>query len=93
MTTLSTIREALRHALIRTVLPFVVAFVALWLMRLGIGPIDNATLTSAVTVALGTVYYAVIKVLETRWPALGKLLGRAMPPLYGDTIIPSRPGD
>lgn len=82
---MTTIREALRHALIRTVTPFVVGFVVVVLVRLGID-IDNATATAAITTALGTIYYAVVKVLESRWPSIGRLLGRALPPLYPDTI-------
>lgn len=82
---MTTIREALRHALIRTVTPYVVGFVVVALVRLGID-IDNATATAAITTALGTIYYAVVKVAEARFPAVGKLLGRAMPPLYPDTI-------
>jgi hypothetical protein len=81
-----TIRETLRFALVRTVTPYVVGFLVVALVRLGI-EFDDATLTNAVTVGVGSVYYAVLKVLETRYPALGVLLGRATPPIYGEQLL------
>lgn len=69
-------------SLLRTGVPYVVAWVAVQLARLGV-EIDQAAVASWLTVAVGTVYYAGFRWLETHVsPRFGWLLGIARPPQY-----------
>jgi hypothetical protein len=66
----------------RTVVPYIVGYVAVALARIGI-TIDDATLTASLVLAFGSLYYALFRFLEQRagrgW---GWLLGLARPPQY-----------
>jgi hypothetical protein len=42
----------------------------------------RAGLTGGLVLVLGTLYYVIVRRLEARWPALGRLLGVAVPPSY-----------
>ncbi|MBX6382010.1 MAG: hypothetical protein IRZ07_03400 [Microbispora sp.] len=78
-------------SLIRTWVPVGVGLVITWLAReLGVVLDDDTTATAAtVAVAVVTaVYYAAARALESRWPALGVLLGAAKTPAY-----PARAGE
>jgi hypothetical protein len=72
----------------RTVVPYIVGYLAVQLARLGID-LDDASLTAALATGFGTVYYALFRRLEqvagTGW---GWLLGLARPPEYprGDDV-------
>lgn len=66
----------------RTLVPAIVGFAGVQLARLGVH-LDDGTLTSALTVGFGTVYYAVFRLAEQHlgrgW---GWFLGLARPPQY-----------
>lgn len=64
-------------SLIRTYVPIAVG---LALSALGLSDIEVDT--AAITGAIIAVYYLVARVLETRWPVTGILLGRQTPPQY-----------
>lgn len=82
-----TLKEALRISLIRTLVPIVVAFISLAALRLGV-KVDDATIATAATSAITFGYYAVVRVLESRWQKAGKLLGAAKPPIYDNASAP-----
>ncbi|NJP70456.1 hypothetical protein [Streptomyces sp. C1-2] len=86
---------------IRTVVPLIAGWLLTLAVRTGID-IDSATVTAAVTVALGIAYYAVFRLLEwvgERLPGTmlqtvaGVLLGWARPPTYPklETLPPVDP--
>lgn len=79
-----TLRDSVRTSIIRTVTPILVGFLALAFLRLGI-KLNDATLATAVSGAIGSGYYSALRYLEPRFPWLGKLLGRAKPQIY-DTV-------
>ncbi|MBA9001999.1 hypothetical protein [Thermomonospora cellulosilytica] len=71
-------------SLIRTYAAVWVSAAGLWLADRGIElPVDPATI--AVTGLAVSVYYAVVRVLESRFPAAGVLLGSAKRPTYPPT--------
>jgi hypothetical protein len=69
-------------AFIRTYTPLVVSALVGWLASVGLNVSDEAQ--TALAVGIGGVaaaaYYAIIRALEKRWPALGVLLGSAKTP-------------
>ncbi|WP_432050325.1 hypothetical protein [Verrucosispora sp. NA02020] len=73
-------------SLIRTWVPIAVGVALAWLAtRLGI-VLDESTSTGLTVGAVGltsAVYYALVRALESRWPALGFLLGSRQAPVYG----------
>jgi hypothetical protein len=74
-------------SLIRTWVPYIVGGVLGWLATrgLGVSPADAIGVTSGLTVAIGGVYYSAIRLLETRFPALGIFLGKPSAPTYRPT--------
>lgn len=74
-------------SIVRTVVPLVVGVVVAWLARHNVDGSAYADFLSAVVAAVvTTVYYAVVRVLETYVkPRFGWLLGLAKPPTYGVT--------
>lgn len=78
--------DALVTSFIRTYVPIVVGIVVSWLATKGL-EFDNATqvqLVSVFTGALIALYYAVVRVLETKWAKFGWLLGKPKAPTYGE---------
>ena len=78
-------------SLIRTYSPMVAG----WLLSLPLaGPIAHALglstgqTAAGVAVVLGAAYYAVVRWAESRWPALGVLLGAPTAPLYLRPLLP-----
>lgn len=70
---------------IRTWIPVGVGAGLSWLaVKYGIVvPEDISTeLTVGLTGLVIVVYYSLVRALEKRWPAFGKLLGRAKEPVY-----------
>ena len=67
-------------SVVRTIVPFLVALLgpkaAAWF------GIDASQLDATLTVLVGGVYYAVIRLLELYVPQFGWLLGIARPPAY-----------
>lgn len=83
-------------SLIRTGTGYAVA----WLLSLKFaGPalslfgVSSATgrerLTAGLVLVLGTVYYALVRYLERRWPQLGVLLGIPSKPTYAPALVTS----
>lgn len=71
---------------VRTYVPLVVAWLVGWLLSLGI-EIDDSTQLVLVTGLSGlaaALYYAVVRWLEKRFPAIGLFLGSAKQPVYVD---------
>lgn len=74
--------NALAISIIRTYVPIIVGGLVAWLLTLGI-ELDASTQTSliiALTGLIQAVYYAGVRALETRYPAVGVLLGVAKSP-------------
>lgn len=69
-------------SIVRTIVPYLVSWVALLLARWGIDFEPSAEFTSALTVLLGTAYYVVVRLLGKKWPALEGLLGSKKTPTY-----------
>lgn len=78
-------------SLIRTYVPAVVGVVIAWLATLGINVDTSASVALIVGITgLSTaIYYTAVRLVESRWPVLGILLGIARPPAYGLEIPPS----
>lgn len=72
-------------SLIRTFVPLAVGYGLAWLAAKVGFVVDEDTATqlkqAAAAVAAG-VYYALVRLLESRWPVFGWLLGKAAPPAY-----------
>ena len=60
-------------SVIRTVVPLIVAVLLGQAARLGLN-LPEGAVTEIVTVALGTLYYALARWLETAWPSAGRVL-------------------
>ncbi len=71
-------------SLIRTWVPVGVAAAVGYLATFGVeySAAAEQQLAGAITALLAAVYYAVARVLESRWPAFGYLLGVAKAPAY-----------
>lgn len=68
-------------SLIRTVAPFLGAFIVAYLAKNGVA-IDNQTVNGEVVLALGSVWYGVVRAVEQKWPSAGWLLGSPKQPSY-----------
>ncbi len=71
-------------SLIRTYVPIVVGALVSWLITLGI-EVDSTTQAGLVTGLTGVVtaaYYTIVRLLETRIPWIGVLLGTTKVPSY-----------
>jgi hypothetical protein len=69
---------------IRTNVPFIVSGLVTWLMTVGLQvPADvQASIVVVATWLLGSLYYALVRWAETKWPWIGNLLGVASQPKY-----------
>lgn len=76
--------SALWTALVRTVVPTIVAAVVAFLTTRGLSVDDElkAALTGFVTVLFAAIYYVAIRLLERVTPKLGWLLGSTKQPVY-----------
>lgn len=84
------VREQLA-SLIRTYVPIGVGFVLAFLGRkfdVVLDDASSAALTSGVAALVAAVYYGVVRLLETRWKAVGWLLGLATAPTYEPPAAP-----
>lgn len=68
-------------ALIRTVVPYVTAFIVAKLAENGIAA-DTAEVNAAVVTIGGSLWYMLVRILEQRWPKAGWLLGSPKTPIY-----------
>lgn len=72
----------LKTSVIRTITPFLVGLVATFLAKIGI-KIDDAFVTPAITIGVGSAWYAVARWLEINVaPKWGRLLGRVAKVTY-----------
>ena len=71
-------------SLIRTGVPGLVGAALAWLAVHGanVPAGDRTQVTAVATVVFLTLYYAVVRKLEARWPKLGVLLGYPLAPAY-----------
>lgn len=71
-------------SLIRTYVPIAVGAVLAWLASRGVNVDDGAAqgLVAFLTALLSALYYAVARLLESRWPQAGWLLGSPKQPTY-----------
>ena len=84
-----TVRDQLA-SLIRTYVPIGVGFVLALLARkydVILDDASSAALTSGVAALVSAVFYGVVRVLETRWKAVGWLLGLAASPQYSEPVV------
>lgn len=77
--------KAIWDSLVRTYAPWIVSLIVGWLTSFGI-PLDSElapTISAAVFLGAGALYYLVVRLLETYVsPKFGWLLGLAKPPVY-----------
>lgn len=73
-------------AVVRTVVPFVVGWVAsiLLLINVTLTETQRDSLSGLITVVLGALYYIAVRWLEQRYPKLGVLIGSTKQPTYVD---------
>lgn len=71
-------------ALVRTIVPSIVGFVLAFLAshNIHVSAEVQEYLTGGLTVVLGTAYYVVASLLQSRWPLAGLLLGSTARPTY-----------
>lgn len=84
-----TVRDQLA-SLIRTYVPIGVGFVLALLARKYDVILDegsSAALTSGIAALVSAVFYGVVRILETRWKAVGWLLGLAVRPQYSESAV------
>lgn len=70
---------------IRTYVPIGVGLLLTWLassLHVVIDPSSQAGLVALCVAVLSTAYYALVRLLEKKWPKLGILLGAAVKPTY-----------
>jgi len=81
----------LSPSLIRTLVPLITGRILARIMP-GIDPNDPNVLLAA-SAGFAWLYYTVIRVVETKWPKLGWLLGIAKAPAYSPAPAPSPAAD
>ena len=74
-------------SLIRTWVPYGVAFVIGYLVSLGVIDEDTSkeaanAISGGFVLIVGSLYYWIVRVLASRWPSLGILLGVNKAPSY-----------
>lgn len=70
-------------SVIRTVTPFVTAWVAAYVGKKGFD-IDPDVVSAEFVTLAGALWYSAVRFLEQRWPRAGWLLGIAEVPVYED---------
>lgn len=86
-----TAADPLAPSLVRTIVPIIVgALAATLLASLGIALPIEAT-SEVMTVLLSGLYYALVRVLERRWPGIGVFLGSTQQPVYTTPPVPEDP--
>ena len=72
------------RSLIRTLVPMVAGLIVAALAKLGYN-LSSDTAVQAVGFAVAFGWYLVARLVETRWPKFGWLLGSPSAPTYGST--------
>lgn len=81
-------KEDILTSIRRTLVPLVVVL----LSNLGIERyLDAAFLSNLISVLIGVGYYCVVRMLESKWPWLGVLLGSTDQPTYGSSTAENVP--
>lgn len=73
----------MKESIVRTVVPLVVG----WLVSIGLVGwlnLSQSAVTMAVTSVVSALYYIVVRVIETKFPKWGILLGVAKQPSYSN---------
>lgn len=81
-TTVAEAKPDLPVSITRTVVPFLVGWVATLLIRRFGVTIDNDVIASLLTLVIGSVYYALVRFVERHKRVAGWLLGYAARPRY-----------
>jgi len=68
-------------SLIRTVVPIAVGWLVATLANIGVD-LDETAAVTALTGLVISIYYALARWAESRWPQAGWLLGVPKPPVY-----------
>ena len=78
--------DNLALSLIRTYVPLAVGAFVAWLLTLGVDISDSvqASVVVALTGLLQAIYYTAVRLLESKFPVVGKLLGASSAPKYKD---------
>ena len=74
-------------SMIRTWVPYAVAFIVGWLVSLGVldeetGKEAAAAISGGFVLVFGSAYYWAIRLFSKKWPGLEYLLGYKKPPVY-----------
>ena len=70
-------------SIVRTVVPWAVGTAVTLGAKYGLD-LDAEALTPIATIAVGAAYYAIVRKIEETKPEIGKLLGKAAEPVYGN---------
>jgi len=68
-------------SVIRTVTPYLTALIVVELAKRGV-TMDSGEVSQAIVPLLGSIWYAVVRSLEVKWPRVGWLLGTPKTPTY-----------
>lgn len=69
-------------SLVRTAVPAAVGLLVAYLAAHHAGQLVPAGATPYLTAAAGTLYYAIVRAAERKWPKVGWLLGLPVAPVY-----------
>lgn len=70
-------------SLVRTYAPLVVGVLVAWMAKVGWNA-DTGFMLTVITAGASAIYYFVARLVEYKWPAIGRwLLGNTNPPSYG----------
>ena len=72
----------------RTITPIIVGYVVALLIKLGFN-VTSSGVTTILGPAIASVYYVVVRALETKFPFLGVFLGTRATPTYAPAPAPT----
>jgi hypothetical protein len=75
------------RSVIRTIVPIVVGSFIAWLAARGV-KVDEATILPAIDAIVAGAYYALIRLVEHKYPKAGWLLGSPGAPSYAPSVAP-----
>lgn len=68
-------------SIVRTVTPIIIG-VILAVIGTDVAGVDEASLTPVISALLAALWHALVRVLESKWPSMGWLLGLPKKPVY-----------
>lgn len=76
-------------SLTRTYVPYLVGLVIGWLVTVGVTLPEEAkgALVALLSFLIGSAWYALARLLESKWPSLGWLIGYPVQPAYKAAIV------